>query len=346
VFIDTSVFRAKQFNVEAEAFSSLGSLIEEGRARVYTTSVTRREIKHRISAAVKSARAAKKAFQKEAWIFRNLKKPEYEALFCKGSEAAEVLDVFGQVESYLSEVNATDIPLKHASPEKIFDDYFSHHAPFGEEKKKDEFPDAFVIDSIRKWCGQESQTMYIISGDGDMKDCCGEDGPLFHLPDVAAFVDLVIRQDEANSKFALRAFQEHEGQIKSAIEAAFRDAGFFLTDQTGEDVDIVSVDEIDLGYPDLLRADDDEAVVEILPMITFTAELSYEDPDSGIWDSEDKVMLFVQTKHETVERTLGVPAEIRLCYDVAAPSKVQVFCESVNNGEPVTFEADEPCDYK
>jgi hypothetical protein len=60
----------------------------------------------------------------------------------------------------------------------VMADYSAGRPPFGPGKKKHEFPDAFVVSSLRRLCKDYGQRVYVVSNDHDLKACCSPEGPL------------------------------------------------------------------------------------------------------------------------------------------------------------------------
>ena len=54
----------------------------------------------------------------------------------------------------------------------------------------------------------------------------------------------------------------------------------------------------------------DHADLEIEPTVKFDADLSYGDPKTAVWDSEDSTQFFINTVEETVQREEAVRVEI------------------------------------
>ncbi len=46
---------------------------------------------------------------------------------------------------------------------KIVDDYFKQNAPFKNGKKKHEFPDAIVLNSLDSWCQKKKKKIYVVA---------------------------------------------------------------------------------------------------------------------------------------------------------------------------------------
>jgi hypothetical protein len=338
VFIDTSEFYRLQFDVAGNILSRLATYAHQGWIHFYTTWVTRQEIRANVSELVKKANAARRNFQHQASILKRLR--EYQTLFIDGNEVEETEKILAQIDEYFKRVKAFEVSLRNVSSQAIFERYFMADPPFGPGKSKSEFPDAFVLQVLENWCKDNTASMYVVSGDLAMKAFCEHSECLHYLPTTQKFLDLVTRfnEDEASS-VASKAFKLNEEKVRKSIESTFKSWGFYLKDQVGEDVEIEFVDSMELGEPDLLEVSPGEALFALEFTINFTANLAFDDPDSGIWDSEEKVMLFVETAHETIEETLDLEAEIRLRCDPSHPEQAQVKCESINNGKDIGLES-------
>lgn len=57
----------------------------------------------------------------------------------------------------------------------------SKKPPFGETKKKDEFPDAFVLAALEGWCEKNNERIYVASTDPDLKLFCETNQNLFYI---------------------------------------------------------------------------------------------------------------------------------------------------------------------
>jgi hypothetical protein len=61
-----------------------------------------------------------------------------------------------------------NIKVEWGAAQAIFNDYFSKSPPFQDSKKPKEFPDAFVLKTLEKWCKDKSAKIYLLSGDSDI----------------------------------------------------------------------------------------------------------------------------------------------------------------------------------
>jgi hypothetical protein len=87
----------------------------------------------------------------------------------------------------------------------------------GHRKKKDEFPDGFVLTALEGWCEDRKQALYVVSSDGVMQSACDENGPLFHLKSIGEFVDLTLRAEEDEADFLTQFFVDNQKPIIEAI---------------------------------------------------------------------------------------------------------------------------------
>jgi hypothetical protein len=132
--------------------------------------------------------------------------------------------------------------------------------------------------------------------------------------------------------------RSHQKTIQDLIQKQFEWCGFFLTDQDG-DVENIEVQGIELGDILLIKVDDCRATFEVDAQITYSADVSYADMDTAI--SDEGELIPWRTIHNSVERTVEVPAEILLEFDPSKPEDVGFQCLKINNGQDIEVEADE-----
>jgi len=137
--------------------------------------------------------------------------------------ALKALDV--AFDRFLKGTDAVTVPLA-LDITSVLDDYFARRPPFS-AKKKAEFPDAISIASICRWCEQNHATAYVVSEDGDLRECCSDSGPLFHANSITE----IISQATVSQAF-------HE-----ALENALRESKY-LSDRLAQEIKDIEI-EID-----------------------------------------------------------------------------------------------------
>jgi hypothetical protein len=190
VFIDTQVFRKARFGVASPAFKKLAAISKDRGVILITTSITKREIEAQID---EIAPEIKTAFGRAASLLLGFGLPE---LIIRGSTASTFSET--QVATLLKEFMADffrdcsveEIALPKDALSNTLDLYFQKRPPFGNAKKKSEFPDAFVLEALKSKAGVNGESVYVISEDPDLEAACKESPYLEHLPSVAHFLDL------------------------------------------------------------------------------------------------------------------------------------------------------------
>ena len=178
VFIDSEAYFRCRFDFSNGHLGKLAELAKAGMVSILITEITRREvcrhIEKRVQEVFEATRRDRHILQQAGVVLDAL--PNFEVAM-KNS-----LSAFTE---FLSVARAVTVPLS-ADLSLLVDDYFSFNPPFS-EKKQNEFPDAIVASSLRKWCVEAGVSAYIVSGDKDFDGVC-ETCPQFHKVDAVADV--------------------------------------------------------------------------------------------------------------------------------------------------------------
>jgi len=190
VFLDTQVFRKARFAVGSPAFRKLSALCKDSEVLLVTTSITRREIEAQID---KLAPEIKAILGKAGSFIVGLGLPE---LTIQGNVASTISEaeiavlLKDSVETFFRDCNVEQIEFPAGALDSVLDLYFSRRPPFGTEKKKAEFPDAFVLEALKSQIGRHGQSIYVISEDPDFENACKESPQLERLPTISHFLNL------------------------------------------------------------------------------------------------------------------------------------------------------------
>jgi hypothetical protein len=179
VFIDTQAFRRARFDWDGRALSKLADFAKQRRLRLLVTDVVVREVKSQLLEVLTEANAS---LSKHGGILEQLGA----SIAIERNQGVALKMLEATFDKFLQRANSINVPLT-SDIKSLLDDYFDRRPPFS-NKKKAEFPDAISIASVRLWCQQKKATAYIVSGDPDLRACCSETGPLFH---VASIADLI-----------------------------------------------------------------------------------------------------------------------------------------------------------
>lgn len=211
IFIDTEAYVREKFDWKSKSFGRIHELTKAKQLRVLTTSITKREVRRKLSEALTHAQSALKKYEV---IIEQLGISTDNA---GGTANERLLALFDE---FLKRIKIEEIPLT-SNLEQLFDNYFQRFPPFSDGKKS-EFPDAAVVDSLKTFANEKRQKIYVVSGDPDLKDCCVEGSGLIHAPSLneiisRATVTKKLHDDLLNSADC-DSFLKHEvrQQLRSA----------------------------------------------------------------------------------------------------------------------------------
>ncbi len=295
VFVDTGVFEKELFDWKGTTLSSLMSLAKKRQILLTTTEITQREISDRIRSRLNEAAGAATKVRSQLAILKAAPGKRNTALEFKSEELAAKI-ISGQ-KRFFKGSRAKMIAV-YSDAEAIFDDYFNRKKPFGDGKKKNEFPDAFVIHGLRKYCSATGGSMYVVSLDGDMLSACGD--KLIAEPDLDALISRFNLVDPTAELSRLpELVDSRRDQISKFVERRFPELGFWLDDQDG-DVEDVVVAGVEIEDVLVLEKKVSSLVLEIIVNVGFTAELTFWDPDTASYDEGD--IMYLDQVAESVER--------------------------------------------
>jgi hypothetical protein len=322
VFLDTEVSVDANFNYKSPRLTSLADLARDGRIRVFLTEITLLEIRANIRTAVERATAPPRPEP----ILRNSMLPRVRALFESIAPAEIELEFLNQLEAFIERAGVTVLPLEDKILRPVVVSYFKRLPPFGSGKNKAEFPDALAIETLREWCRAHGRSMAVITRDRGVRAACSEEGLLYHFEDLPKYLDGVASDNEARSSLIREMVQrsEHKTKIFEKARVAFPELGFFLSDQDG-DVEQVVLMKIEYeGQIDIISLSLYEAIIEMPATLTFTADVSYYEPGTGYYDSEEKVLLFQELRETNVTGTAHRKVAAQIWFEDGDPESFKI----------------------
>lgn len=341
VALDTQVFDSYNFNYNSTVFRTLVELAQKENIRLLLTSVTLHEIRAHIT---KRARLTSQAIKQ---TINDLKKKDFKPqgdtkkfrfpansdllneFKTKVQELAPNFDqinqeLLDQLESFLQETNFKIIEVDRVSVVDIFNSYFSGTPPFGEGKKKSEFPDAFALLALQKEAEDRNRIIYVVSGDSDWQKFCSSSEDLSWIGKLDELLETIIREtdsDEVDECYEL--YRDKEDKIKGYIQKNFSDLNFLL-DLSGtsliewgsEEIE-VEVNSVDIIDSSLVNIDDSDAdqpsvVFELEAEVHYDANVSYESLENAIYDREDDMYYNKEKIDDVCTQSLKLNVEVTL----------------------------------
>lgn len=311
VTIDTNIFDATKFDLcDTSTLKILENYVKSGKIKVVLSDIVVRESKRHIADQIKKICGIIRKARADALdgatehlistiglgeILRIVTNKD--ELISKGEE---------MFDDFLRTINTEILGADLIDAGLVLGDYFETKPPFeNSEKKKSEFPDAFIAQQIRKRFG-ETEEVVIVSNDKGFIRACGESenhlffsslGKLYNAisKEDAAYDETmaVIKELQLRISAAVKEYIKNNENIdvhglsydKDGIESGYEYNEFYLHDISDVIFSVRSMDEIS----------DNTSIVTLSCKAGISADCYYENYANALWDPEEKDYLFVDT---------------------------------------------------
>ncbi|WP_405633136.1 PIN domain-containing protein [Pseudoalteromonas sp. Ld20] len=340
VFVDTQVFVRHGIQLERSALKRLRELASWRMINLVLTDVVVKEVETKIREKTKNARLALNKFIKESDLISV--KISDAISFINEVLNEDVLDSHGKRvwTDYVSTSRASVLSSSVVDTSVLLSKYFDESPPFS-AKKKDEFPDAISFLSLESWAKDHKEGIYIVSGDGDAEEWCKNNKGFYYLKSLNDFIDLYNKTEEKLTYLVHEIFETEKEWLLSIIEEEFKECEFSFRPDVGAHVENVNVTEIQNLELSVIEIDEERALLSISMHIDFTADVSGEDYDSAIWDSEDKEYIYIPSYSSTVEEGEFFDVTIEVYMDISDKSFTRTNALMFDDSRTIEFGHDE-----
>ncbi|MFL1802814.1 PIN domain-containing protein [Plesiomonas shigelloides] len=315
LFIDTQYFVKNNFDFSSTAFITLKSLCENEELKYFITSVVQQEVESRIALSIKNALNSLQSFKKKAQILSTIDNALLAPLFSEFNEdelAEKVTDAFNK---YNTDCKCEYIKATAINPEMLLDLYFSKKPPFGEGKKKAEFPDAISLLSLESHLGINEKA-YVISEDNDLKTYCDANHRLIFIDSLEKLLDIYNQHSNARTNKIKQYITNNKEEIKTIISEYINSCDIY-NNSTWEDseVDSFIIDNIDDFDVNVIEVNNESCQLTFDAQINITVEVTGPNFENGFYDKEDgHIYTFSSiTRIETIP--LELMCELELNYE-------------------------------
>jgi len=293
--LDTEVFRRYGHNLNDKVLQTFLKQIKDHICTSHTTDITLSEIRRQIEEMSAEVAQAVNKGNKELrrWLAARTWKSTV-------TNANPDVDAAGLAKDALLQFNfgirmdwkpiehmATNVPAKD-----VFDAYFRRDPPFDRVDSK-EFPDAFVVMALDRWCKNKSEKMYVITKDRAMLRAVEKTDTLIPVGTLDEFLEIIV---EAQHPTILNKVQNiFDSAAWNKIDERVRDQiGQLGTVYTGSLHDGEVIDHepgdaiIELIDFNVISASEDQIEVVAKVRVPVKFDVQYLDTDSAWWDSEEK----------------------------------------------------------
>lgn len=310
VTIDTNIFVSNKFNFrEDSTMNLLVKYVKQNKIKVILSDIVVREVeKHIVGAGNDVCTLIKKA-RKTA-----LKKVSQN--FIQGIELDYILEedpdavrkkCITLLSQFLDDVGAEILKTSTIDLEPIMNDYFNFNWPFEDkDKKRKEFPDAFIAAQIKERFGDD-EVVAIVSDDEGFKKACQNWGNHMFFSTLGELYNAMNKEEQEYS-IALDKIKEQEKYIIQHVKRCLKheecvdvigishDKDNIIYGYDYNDITIKNVSNISFTIHTIDEISSDKIVATLLIKADIDVICSYEDYENAAWDSETHEYIYVQTK--------------------------------------------------
>lgn len=311
VTIDTNIFDAAKFDLcDTSTLKILENYVKSGKIKVVLSDIVVRESKRHIADQVKKicgimrkARAAALEGSTEhlintiglGEILRIVTNKD--ELISKGEE---------MFDDFLRTINAEILGADLIDVGLILGDYFGTKPPFeNSEKKKSEFPDAFIAQQIRKRFGETEEVVIVSNDKGFIRACRESENHLF-FNSLGELYNAISKEDAAYDE-TMAVIKELQLRISAAVKEYIKgneniDVHGLSYDKDGiesgydySEVYLHSISDVTFSVHSVDEISENISIVTLSCKADISADCYYEDYANAPWDPEEKEYVFVDT---------------------------------------------------
>lgn len=345
VFIDTQCYVKAGLHFEGAAFKAFLELCKNNELKLLCTSIVKKEVENKIHDSIKESLIAISTFQRKAKILENIDDDLLKAFFKKIDPTLIHQLASREFETFLNSCNVEYASINQINVENVFEDYFSKKPPFGDGKKKNEFPDACSLHAIKNHI--EDDGIYIVSEDNDLKNFCQENEGFFLLDSIDALLNIYNTHENHLSDAILRYVGDNVSILTGEIENILNGAEAYNI-STWEDSEleshrVISITDLE---PSIIFIEENTCLLTFIIDVDFEVHVSGPDYTNGYWDSEDKIMIPMETITRTDQEEKNFTVEMELNFEIQGEevivSDYSISIDKITSG--IEFSIDEvPC---
>lgn len=326
VTIDTNVFEANKFDFGTDGtMSLLIKNVQNGKIKLILSDIVIREVEKHIYRHVENVCGKARKLRKEyldvfpEQYLVDIGMKMYLRIPQKEESCDRAKNVF---HNFLENCKVETLSTDSINLEAIIEDYFSVRPPFENgEKKRKEFPDAFIAQEIKNHFGSD-EIVAIISQDKGFKRACGDSDNYLFFNSLGELFNTLNKSDEeyANAIEMIKTNNEHIlCRIKEKIDDSCVEVRGITYDRDGivdgYDYDETFLDSCSLSGMKIHTIDDiaeDTITASLWIYGNMSVNCYFEDIDNAPWDSEEKEYIFVELRHILEKHNMRFSCRVEL----------------------------------
>lgn len=225
IFLDTETFVANGYS-SGDKLLKLAEYGKNGTVNIFISEITVEEvesnIKEDLMIAIQQINRFKKEIHRQGRVLRQVDQFKEYLNLPKLDSRIDFERLTKTFENFINLGNVTTINCENIDIKPILTKYFNREKPFGEGKKKYEFPDAIFLSQIEDWCKKNNQRVYLVSADPDILEY--NSNLIIPIKNIGKLLGIINRQvlmEEKKYEWLEQIFINNHTRIAKSIEERF-----------------------------------------------------------------------------------------------------------------------------
>ena len=211
------------------------------------------------------------------------------------------------------------IMLPYVDAQEVFADYFSTKPPFSATgDKKSEFPDAFVLKGLLKYCNENVDAqVLVVSSDPDWEKTLLNHAQIHLVKTLKDALVFLWKQLNDKAEFVWQIWSAKASEISEVIARKVESEAFSIDDIYDlEDIEISNIEVSDIaGDMTPLEITEDSVLIHVTATLSVDGTADYLDESRSVWDKEDSVYYFMAYSRISFENAFAeAECEVRLSF--------------------------------
>lgn len=315
IFLDTETFVANGYS-SSNKLLKLAEYGKNGTIKIFISEITVEEVKSNIKedlvTAIQQINKFKREIHRQGRVLRQVEEFKNYLDLPKLNTQIDFDRLNENFESFIELGKVTRVSCENIDVAPILAKYFKREKPFGEGKKKYEFPDAIFLAQIEDWCKKHHQKVYLVSADPDILKYNSE--LIIPLKNIGELIGIINRQEvmeEKKFEWLEDIFNKNQIKISKSIKERFIES---IKDEYYSEITIlnVRVDNIKLYDFSVIDLKPGYSTLQMDVDISYNLEFSYMDYNTSYYDKEDKKWLYKDIKTTSLDFDDTITAEIEI----------------------------------
>lgn len=193
--------------------------------------------------------------------------------------------------------DAITLPFDNKSVNDVFYDYFNSAPPFANEKKKNEFPDAFVLHALKKYAFKNKKNnILVLSDDSDWKETVGNIKNIVIKDKIDDVFKLLFEDENTRVAYCIEQLKE---EINNSIEDLIENSALEPNEYYDiiSDIEVTKINVVNTEGQTIISSSDQIIEIYIDSEILINGSFIFADNDIGFFDREERKFLYSPEKY-------------------------------------------------